>query len=171
MRPGLFNEDEVRLDYGKKRATDCKHNTCVKLPGPKSAKVEEGIEFRRMTWKKIFWDFLNEMTDEEGVQESNLTKEEAAGLEKLKKKVIILILQECLRVMKMTQWMRKKILKKQKIQMKICSKTNLQGFLLGDVWTVHFQLKHSILTRRTPTLGPSSFRTLRHYHGSPFFVL
>ena len=83
----VFNEDEVRLDYGKKRATDCKHNTCVKLPGPKSAKLEEGIEYRRMTWKKIFWDFLNEMTDEEGLQESNLTKEEAAGLEKLKKKV------------------------------------------------------------------------------------
>ena len=39
----VFNEDEVRLDYGRKRATDCKHNTCVKMPGPKNAKLEEGI--------------------------------------------------------------------------------------------------------------------------------
>ena len=57
------------------------------MPGPKNAKLEEGIELRRMTWKKIFWDFLGEMTDEEGVQESNLTKEEATGLDKIKKKV------------------------------------------------------------------------------------
>ena len=27
----VFNEEDMTLDYGRKRATDCKHNTCVKL--------------------------------------------------------------------------------------------------------------------------------------------
>ena len=35
----VFNEDELRIDYSKKRATDCKHNVSVKLPGPKSEGV------------------------------------------------------------------------------------------------------------------------------------
>ena len=65
----------MTLDYGKKRATDCKHNTCIKLPRPKSAKIEQDIELRRLTWKKIYSDFLNQFTDEDGVQESNLTPE------------------------------------------------------------------------------------------------
>ena len=30
----VFNEDENTIDYTRKRATDCKHNTCVRLPGP-----------------------------------------------------------------------------------------------------------------------------------------
>ena len=54
----------MTIDYGRKRAIDCKHNTCVKLPGPKSTKVEEGIEYRRLSWKKIYRDFRNEFTDE-----------------------------------------------------------------------------------------------------------
>ena len=83
----VFNEEENTIDYGKKRATDCKHNTCVKLPGPKSTKVEEGIEFRRMSWKKIYRDFRGEFTDEKGVQESNLTSQEDKGLKKLRKRV------------------------------------------------------------------------------------
>ena len=69
----------MNIDYGRKRATDCKHNTCVKLPAPKSNKVEEGIEYRRMSWKRIYRDFRDQFTDEKGVQESNLTEEEARG--------------------------------------------------------------------------------------------
>ena len=42
---------------------------------------------RRLSWKKIYRDFRNEFTDEKGVQENNLTEEEARGLEKLKKRV------------------------------------------------------------------------------------
>ena len=42
----VFNEEEMTIDYGRKRATDCKHSICVKLPGPKSNKIEEGIEYR-----------------------------------------------------------------------------------------------------------------------------
>ena len=84
----VFNEEEMTVDYSKKRATDCKHNTCVKLPGPKSAKKEEGIEYRRMVWKRIYRDFKDQFSDEKGIQESNLTEGESRGLEKLKKRVV-----------------------------------------------------------------------------------
>ena len=83
----VFNEEEMTVDYTRKRATDCKHNTCIKLPGPKSTKVEEGIEYRRMAWKRIYREFREQLTDEKGVQENNLTEGEAKGLEKLKKRV------------------------------------------------------------------------------------
>ena len=62
----VFNEEEMTIDYSKKRATDCKHNTCVKLPGPKSNKKEEGIEYRRMVWKRIYRDFKYQFSDEKG---------------------------------------------------------------------------------------------------------
>ena len=83
----VFNEDEMLIDYTRKRATDCKHNTHVKLPGPKSTKVEEGIEYRRMVWRRIFRDFKDQYADEKGIQESNLTENEERGLKKLKKRV------------------------------------------------------------------------------------
>ena len=83
----VFNEDEMSLDYGRKRATDCKHNTYVKLPRPRSAKVERDIEFRRLTWRKLYRDFVNQFADEDGVQESNLTASEGRGLKKLQKRV------------------------------------------------------------------------------------
>ena len=78
----VFDEDDGSLDYGRKRATDCKHNTFVKLPRPRSAKVERDIEYRRLTWKKIFRDFWNQFAYEDGVQESNLTESEERGLKK-----------------------------------------------------------------------------------------
>ena len=83
----VFDEDDMELDYRKKRATSCKHNTNVLLPGPLTAAEEQEIEARRVVWGKIFDDFLAEFTDEAGVQESNLTKAEARGLKKLQKRV------------------------------------------------------------------------------------
>ena len=41
----VFNEEEMTIDYGRKRATYCKHNISVKLPDPKSNEIEEGIEW------------------------------------------------------------------------------------------------------------------------------
>ena len=57
------------------------------MPRPKSAKIEQDIELRRLTWRKIYKNFRDQFTDEDGVQESNLTPEEASGLKKLKKRV------------------------------------------------------------------------------------
>ena len=40
-----------------------------------------------MAWRRIYREFRDEYTDKKGVHESNLTEEEARGLEKLKKRV------------------------------------------------------------------------------------
>ena len=83
----VFDEDDMEVDYRKKRATSCKHNNNVILPGPMSPAEEQEIEARRVIWGKVFDDFLAEFTDEAGVQESNLTQAESRGLEKLQKRV------------------------------------------------------------------------------------
>ena len=40
-----------------------------------------------MAWKRIYRELREQFADEKGVQESNLTIEEARGLEKLKKRL------------------------------------------------------------------------------------
>ena len=75
------------MDYRKKRATSCKHNTNVTLPGPMTPAQEQEVECRRVEWTRVFDGFMEEFTDERGVQESNLTPQEARGLKKLQKKV------------------------------------------------------------------------------------
>ena len=55
--------------------------------GEKEPLTASTTEDRRLSWRKIYRDFKNEFTDEKGVQETNLTEEEARGLEKLKKRV------------------------------------------------------------------------------------
>ena len=40
----VFDEDELELDYRKKRVTACKHNTNVILPTPMTAAQEQEIE-------------------------------------------------------------------------------------------------------------------------------
>ena len=75
------------MHYRKKRATSCKHNTNVVLPDPLTPAQEQEIECRRLEWGRIFDNFLKEFTDEDGVQENNLTKQEASGLKKLQKRV------------------------------------------------------------------------------------
>ena len=42
---------------------------------------------RRIQWGSIFDTYLASFCDEEGVQESNLTREEQAGLKSLKKRI------------------------------------------------------------------------------------
>ena len=83
----VFDQDSLELDYRKRRATACKNNTAVILPGPLTAAQEQEIECRRVEWIKVFDDFMEQFTDEEGVQESNLTSKEARGLKKLQKRV------------------------------------------------------------------------------------
>ena len=44
--------------------------------------MEQEIDYRRMAWKKLYQDFRDQFTDEKGIQENNLTAEEARGLKK-----------------------------------------------------------------------------------------
>ena len=50
----------MEVDYRKKRATSCKHNTNVQLPGPMTPAQEQEIECRRVEWMKVFDEFMKE---------------------------------------------------------------------------------------------------------------
>ena len=50
----MFDEDDMTLNYRKQRATNCKHNTNVLLPGPLNTAQEQEIECRRVEWMKLF---------------------------------------------------------------------------------------------------------------------
>ena len=71
----VFDQDEMTKFYRKRKATACKHNNNVVLPGPLSPAQEQEIECRRVEWGKLFDDFMADFTDEKGVQENNLTNE------------------------------------------------------------------------------------------------
>ena len=73
----VFDQDTMEVDYRKRRATACKNNTAVILPGPLTASQEQEIECRRVEWIRIFDEFMEQFTDENGVQESNLTSRES----------------------------------------------------------------------------------------------
>ena len=83
----VFNSDEETLDFGRMRATDAKGNTRVILPKPGSVMFEMELEVKRIEWTKVFDDYLAEMTDKDGNQESNLSEDEEEGLVSLKKRV------------------------------------------------------------------------------------
>ena len=44
----VFSQDDMELDYRKQRATNCKHNTNVVLPGPLTPAMEQEIECSRV---------------------------------------------------------------------------------------------------------------------------
>ena len=83
----IYDGQEKVLDFGNLRATDAKENKRVKFPKALSPVEEAKMEVRRVTWAKIYNDFEQEMCDEDGIQESNLTREEEMGLKSLKKRV------------------------------------------------------------------------------------
>ena len=83
----IFSDDEMMIDFGNLRATDCKENKRVKFPKPLTAKEEAEIETRRIVYGNIFDEFVGEMCDEKGVQEANITSEEEKGLKSLKRRV------------------------------------------------------------------------------------
>ena len=83
----VFNPDTGSVDFRKERCTDAKHNTRVILPGPLTQAQESELIMRRVEWEAVYEEYIREMCDEEGVQESNLTREEERGLKSLKKRV------------------------------------------------------------------------------------
>jgi hypothetical protein len=83
----VHNPVELTIDFGNLRVTDAKGNTRVILPKAGAVQFEMELEMKKIVWSKIFDDYVDEMTDEEGMQESNLTEDEQAGLASLKKRV------------------------------------------------------------------------------------
>jgi hypothetical protein len=82
----IFDKDSNTLDFRNHRCTDAKHNTRLILPGPLTTYQEQELEMRRVEWGAVYDKYMEEFTDE-GIQEENLTLEEARGLKSLKKRV------------------------------------------------------------------------------------
>ena len=82
-----FLHTEKKLDFRNRRVTDLKNNSRVQLPKPLPAKEEAKVEIRREAHEKVFKQYMNDCCDQKGNQSSNLTKSEARGLKKLKKRI------------------------------------------------------------------------------------
>jgi hypothetical protein len=83
----VYSKEDNTINFRKQRCTDTKHNTRLILPAPLSNQRESELDMRRVQWSAIYDKYIAEFCDEEGVQEANLSVEEARGLESLKKRV------------------------------------------------------------------------------------
>ena len=83
----VYNPVIKTFDMRKRRVTDLDQNTYVIFPAPQSVEYEALLEIRRQTQAKVFKEFVKENCDEKGRQKSNLTKQQTAGLKKLKKRM------------------------------------------------------------------------------------
>ena len=83
----IYIEEERTFDYSKKRATDMKQNTEVKLPGALGLEAEAGLEVLRQEWRASYREFCTSNCNKKKDQVSNLNKQEKEGLESLRKRV------------------------------------------------------------------------------------
>ena len=71
----------------RRRATDVKYNSYVKMPKPANTKTEVQIEVVREEVMKVFERYKTSKTNEKGQQKSNLSRKEIGGLTKLRKRI------------------------------------------------------------------------------------
>ena len=83
----VFNPVDKKYDSRKRRVTDLRECTRITLPKPLSAEEEALLESRRSSQQEIFKEYIAKNTDKNGVQKSNLTREESQGLKSLMKKI------------------------------------------------------------------------------------
>ena len=83
----IYDPVRKQFDYGKKKATDNKHNTRVHLPKPLDPHQEAHLEVRITEWKKAFKEYKEKNSDEKGNQPSNLSPAQRRGLASLKKRI------------------------------------------------------------------------------------
>ena len=82
----------MKVNYGRCRATDIKHNTKFILPGPLTNNQEGELQMRRIALGKIYNDFVSGLKDEKGVKVDNISKQEAAGLKTPRRKSVMALL-------------------------------------------------------------------------------
>ena len=70
----IFNCKEEIFDFTKQRATDCKQNAKVVLPGAMGVEDEAKLEVLRAEWNNCYDKFVKEHCNAKGDQESNLSK-------------------------------------------------------------------------------------------------
>ena len=82
----VYDVERNKFDYSKRRTTDLKNNARVVFPRTGDFQCEAKLEVLRLEAMQVFRDYLREKCDKRGGQDSNLTKTEANGLKKLKKR-------------------------------------------------------------------------------------
>ena len=83
----VFEKQTKTFDYRKRRATDVKGNSRTILPRALSTKSEAEISLRSSLFRDTFREYREEKCNKRGEQESNLTKDQRAGLEFLKNRI------------------------------------------------------------------------------------
>ena len=81
--------DAITKTYNaqKQRVTDLEQNAFVILPKSQPVDYEALLEIRRQKYYETFVEYRKKHCDENGKQKSNLTKQQAAGIRKLKKRI------------------------------------------------------------------------------------
>jgi hypothetical protein len=83
----IYLPEEKRFDYTKKRATDCKQNTEVHLPGPLNVRDEAMLEMMRLECGACYDKFTKERVNKKGEKEANLTPTQKEGLKSLRTRI------------------------------------------------------------------------------------
>ena len=85
LRRVIYDDEDMRLNYAKRRVTDVKGNSRVILPKRmRNFETEAKLEMFRVESKGVFKQFLAEKCRKNGAQKSNLTKSQLKGLKSLK---------------------------------------------------------------------------------------
>ena len=87
MTREVYDPEEKVFNMQKQRVTDLKHNAYVILPPAQEIDYESLLELRRQKQSQIFKDYVRDNCDEKGRQRSNITKQQARGLKKLRKRI------------------------------------------------------------------------------------
>ena len=87
MTREVFDPEEKVFNMQKQRVTDLKHNAYVILPPAQEIDYESLLELRRQKQSQLFRNYVKENCDDKGRQRSNITKQQAAGLKKLRKRI------------------------------------------------------------------------------------
>ena len=83
----IFCPIEKKYDERNRRVTDLVECNRVTLPKPISIEREAQIEIRRTIHEKIYQQYREEKTNENGEQETNLTEKEEKGMKSLQKRI------------------------------------------------------------------------------------
>ena len=83
----VYDAEEKKWNFGRRRVTDLKGNNMVILPGKlKNFQDEANLELLRAELKHGFREYIRENCNEKGEIESNLDKDELRGIKSLKKR-------------------------------------------------------------------------------------
>ena len=82
----VFDPVEKVFNMQKRRVTDLAHNAYVILPPAQPIEYESLLELRRLKQSQVFREYREEHCDDQGRQKSNITRQQAEGLKKLKKR-------------------------------------------------------------------------------------